>query len=141
MSKIPNDIKKKTRHDQQKRQKLGQVTKRRAMPTNGQVSELVTVHEKHRVQHTDENRKIHSMFSGVYCRYDYEYDDSYVKWLVTDTESVIEPLVEDLSAFPRSSISIKGVKEILKNAKMPTDYLGDAASTQLTESEEDIVVL
>ena len=88
-------------------------------------------------------KSISSSFSGLFCRYDSDYDDSYIKWLLSDAENVPVPVILMQSSISPLDVKIPSVDELSKTVEIPDDYI--PASTVLpsgddSDDEDDPVI-
>lgn len=89
-------------------------------------------------------KSVSSLFSGLFCRYDSDYDDSYIKWLLSDAENVPIPVILLQSSISPLDVKIPSVDELSKTVEIPDDYI--PASTVLpsgddSDDEDDPVIL
>lgn len=82
---------------------------------------------------------INSMFDGAYCKYNYPYDDSYIRWLLYDAQTVVSPVLEIETGIPLPKILIKDAEELVADNTVPKDYIED--SMFMGDAEEEIEVL
>lgn len=79
-------------------------------------------------------KSISSLFSGLFCRYDSDYDDSYIKWLLSDAENVPVPAILLQSSISPLDVKIPSVDELSKTVEIPDDYI--PASTVLPSGDD-----
>lgn len=85
------------------------------------------------------NYKMDSLFDGVFCEYDYDFDNSYIKWLLTSGVDVVSPVITNRSVLPVMNIKIPDVAELLKDTKLPADFISTAVTN--SSDEEELIIL
>lgn len=87
------------------------------------------------------SKPIQSLFDNVFCTYNSDYDDSYIKWLLEDEKGILVPVLTLESKITRPKLKLKSVDELLANASIPDDYVTGNTVTDGTEEEEAITIL
>lgn len=85
---------------------------------------------------------INSILHNMYCQYNYDYDNSYVKWLVEDEATICGPVVNDTAHTPRDHCQLPDLEELMREVSVPQDLIsatGPIANTE--EDEEEITIL
>ena len=87
------------------------------------------------------SKPIQSLFDNVFCTYNSDYDDSYIKWLLEDEKNLLVPVLTLESKITRPKLKLKSVDELLTNASIPDDYVTGTTVIENTDEEEAITIL
>lgn len=88
---------------------------------------------------TSEAVPVRSIFRGLYCQYDYNSDNSYVKWLVEDETNVCGPVITDMAHTPRNRCKLPSLKDLMMEVAIPSDLISTPGPT--VDDEEDVTIL
>lgn len=116
--------------------------KKNKIPERKDVSVEAEVQQKRPAQSiATVNQNVASMFVGKFCKYDFDYDNSYILWIVSQASAVKSPVLTLDSNVPRMKIALRDADTLIKDASVPQDFVNPNASVATTEEEEDIVIL